>query len=276
MRNARKSLVLVSVMVASLLALSSAGPTQAQGAFTPALPFTIWDIPSVTALDGYGGWLATGNDPAPGPGQALPTYDYLHQVVFKGTSAQAFAEVSLEVIEGEKFASLFVSDLTESRTQTVRIRYPWVGLQYYFLYFVPLAPGIWGGYVYDNGAGVWTTIGLVVLPAGFTQLEPTSVTGVDWTGPDQESCAAFPLADVYRMKPFGVVGQTLVAATADSRHEVAGTCPATTMAEFPTPDFDRYLVGEASVGTPAAASATATPEGRTTEKRPFLGRADRP
>jgi hypothetical protein len=254
MGNARKSLVPVLATVAALLAVILApAPTRAQTAVTPEVPLTVWNVPSASTLDGYGGWLATGNDPTAGSGQAAPFYDYFLEVSFAGS--ESFAQVALVVSGEEKFASLAVVNQEEGREHLVRLRFPWSASRYYFLYITRLAPGVWGGYVYDATAAAWSEIGLVVVPTRLGKLDQSSATGVGWVGPELDSCAAFPLADVYWVKPIGFVGQTPVGATPLQRVKLPGDCPATLDPGIPTPDFDHYQVGVQ--GTATAASATA-------------------
>ena len=260
MMNVRKSCILVSVTVASLLAVSSAAPTNAQAQLSTEVPLTVWEAQSLEPLDGYGGWLATGNDPTAGAGQATPAYSYFHEVYF--ANSESFADIALEVFDGRKSARLFVSDEESGRTHQVRVEFPWAAFRYYFLYLARLAPGIWGGYVHDATAGTWTEIGLVVLPTRLAKLHQESATGVDWIGPELESCSGFPLADVYRVKPLGFVGQAPIPVVATQRVNVPGDCPASVTAGMPTPDFDRYQVGVQGTGdaAPAARSESTRPD----------------
>lgn len=269
MTSVRKSLVLVSVAIASLLTFSSAAPTQAQAAPTIAVPLTVWDIPSATALDAYGGWLVTGNDPTAGVGQADPSYEYFHEVYF--SNSDSFADLSLVVDGGQKYAVLTVADAEEDRVHTVRLRYPWMALRYYFLYMARLAPGVWGSYIHDASSGVWTTIGHVLVPDRLHKLEPFSATGVGWIGPQLESCTAYPLADIYRMKPLGVVGQTPLTATAAERHHLPADCPTALQPGVPTADFDHYTVGTLGSDTAAVTRAEREPS-RADERRPYYDR----
>ena len=224
-------------------------PTSAQTEMSIATPLTLWSAPTSAGLDGYGDWMATFNEPTAGEGQSPPYYEYLHEFYFQGSAS--WGHVSLEKFDNVNVASLYVSDEEESRSHAVSVAFPWEGGRFYFTMVIRQSPGVWTGYAYDYTAATWTTIGSVLVPTRLAKLEPTSVTGVSWEGGFLPSCDAYPLADMVRVAPVGLLGATQLSSVSVDHQNVPADCAAT-ISEF-APQWDRYTLG-VPAGSPAAAA----------------------
>ncbi|MGI9022719.1 MAG: hypothetical protein ACR2HV_05730 [Acidimicrobiales bacterium] len=224
-------------------------PAVAQTPVTSQVPVSIWDTTPSMQFDGMSTWLATFADPAAGAGQSAPVYTYFHEFGF--VDSNSFGQISLDVIGGEKFASLTIVDAEEDREHRVRVPFAWTGNSFYFLWVHRLADGVWGAWAYDNTADQWSFIGALTVPIRLAKLGSPSATGVAWTGPDLENCDAYPQAVMTRRAPTGYVGSTPVQTVFALRDTVEGDCPST-VAEY-VPGWDYYVVGS----EPAAAAAAA-------------------
>ena len=256
MRSPRSSICLA---VAALTLAVGTGigtlPAVAQTPVRPSTPLSVWNAPSTVEFDGLSTWLATFDDPTAGAGQVPPVYDYFHEFYFVGS--ESFGHISLEVVGTEKFASLVIFDAEESREHTVRVRFPWTGNSFYFLWVNRLADGLWGAWAYDNTAATWAFVGSLAVPTRLGKLLSQSTTGVGWTGPDLESCEAYPRAVMTRRAPVGYVGTTSVQTQLVNRFQGDGECP-TTAAPF-VPEWDYYVVGFDPPAAAAAAGLGLTP-----------------
>lgn len=265
MRSMRNRLCLIAAAM-TLAVGAGAGtlPAVAATTVTSAVPLTIWDTPSPMQFDGLSTWLATFADPTAGTGQFTPEYTYFHQFKFGDGTGGDFGHVSLDVINGTKWATLVIVDTVEQREHRVRVLFPWTGNSFYFLWVNKLGPGLWGAWAY-NATGPATFIGAVSVPTRLAKLSSESATGVAWIGPDLETCAAYPEAVMTRRAPTGYIGSTSVQTHLATRTMDPGDCPST-VAPFTT-DWDYYVVGSpapAPAPPVAAASSFQSPSGGTT------------
>ncbi|MCA1693192.1 MAG: hypothetical protein LC733_13735, partial [Actinobacteria bacterium] len=125
----------------TLVGLVAPAPAVAQTPVLPAIPLTIWSAPPGSVLDGIGSWLATGNDPTAGIGQAQADYAYFHEFYF--ANSQSFGDISMLTFGGEKFVELRVFDEEEGRLHRVRVQFPWQAGRFYFPFVYRLASGVW-------------------------------------------------------------------------------------------------------------------------------------
>ena len=254
-------------LVVAAMAIVGTVPTVAQTTVTQQVPFTVWTNEGQVALDGLGSWVATANDPVAGAGQAPADYVYWHEFGFTG-SPDAFGHVSMETSEGAKFVSLIVVEETEDRIHIVRKAFDWQANRFYFPMVSRVADGLWAGWIYDQTAATWTFIGGVVVPAALGRLLPESATGVAWVGPDLESCAAYPRADLFRMSAIGLVGQTAVGSVQSDQVVEPGDCPATIASE--PPGWNHYQLGVEGSAAAAQAAGSSSEDRPDVQERRFL------
>lgn len=232
---------LAMAVVAGLSSLPATAQTAVAAAtVTAQVPLTVWDTPSPMQFDGMSTWMATFDSPTAGTGQGTPFYTYFHEFGFND-GGEDYGHLSLDIVNGEKFATLSIVDVQDARESRVRVLFPWTGNSYYFLWVNRVADGVWGAWVYDNNAAAWTTIGAVLVSTRLAKLGSMSATGIAWTGPDLETCTAYPKAVVTRRAPVGYVGTTSVQTQLVTRNTDTGDCPST-VAAFVT-GWDYYVVG---------------------------------
>jgi hypothetical protein len=218
-------------------------PAVAQVAVEPEADISVWNAPS--SMDGVGSWLATVNDPAAGPGQALPAYAYLHFFYFE--NSDAFGFISLDVDGGQKSATFAIYNPADDTFVGNTVPFNWTAGRLYFPLVYGLGHGTWGGWVYDHAAASWTFIDGETVPLTWGKLRGVSATSVMWVGDPLSSCSAFPLADVMRYPPYGFVGGTIATSLAWTVDTIPGDCPVETSAQE---GWVRYRVGAGA--TPAA------------------------
>ena len=257
MRTARRRSVGLLSMTVLLVAGVVVGsiPSGAQTSVTQQVPFTVWDAQTQTSLDGVGSWVATGNDPTAGAGQAPAGYAYFHEFYFQGSDA--FGHLAMETDGGEKSVSFTVFEPTEDRVHIVNKGFDWQANRFYFPVVRRVADGLWGAWIFDHTANTWTFVGGVVLPATLVKLDPETATGAAWTGADLDSCAAYPKADVFRMAAVGLVGSGTVTAAQSEQIVHPGDCPASVTSE--PPGWNRYQLGADPSAAGVAAQTDPTP-----------------
>ena len=188
-------------------------------------PSSSWAQPATTPLDGLGTWIATGNDPAAGAGQAAPAYLYAQVFGFSGSTA--VGAVGLLTSPAGKFA-VFSARGPDGAPYDAAVPLDWKAGRFYFPLVYQLSPGVWGAWVYDHTASTWVPIGTLDLPSAWAKLAPTATTTAAWFGPTASSCAAYPRAEVAFYRPTGFVGATTTAATLGSTATTPGQCAAET------------------------------------------------
>ncbi|MGH9023008.1 MAG: hypothetical protein ACRDV9_07905, partial [Acidimicrobiia bacterium] len=117
----------------------------------------------------------------------------------------------------------------------------WEGNRVYFTYVYRLSPGTWGMWIYDQAAGTWTLVGVLDLPAGWGKLAATSVTGVDWYGPNAPTCSAYPSADLLVYPAVGYVGSTATTPSLIRHGTKPGDCRSETSSAYTY--WTRYRTG---------------------------------
>lgn len=167
------------------------------------MPFSIWEQPTSTPLDGIGSWVINANTPAAAGGQVGPTYLEGHVFNFAESSAQGV--VSLVTDPAGRFVT-FSATGPDGTPHGAAIPFQWEGSRAYFTYVYQLAPGTWGAWIYDQTAASWTEIGVLYLPQEWGRLSAVSVTTVAWYGPTAGRCSAYPRADAFFYPPIGYVG----------------------------------------------------------------------
>ncbi len=255
MTTTRKTAAWLSACCVMLLVAGgiAATATSAQTELSIQTPLTIWSAQTDAGLDGYGDWMATFNEPTAGAGQSPPYYEYFHEFYFEGSSS--WGHVSLEKYDTVNVASLYVTDEEESRVHAVSVTFPWEAGRFYFTMIIRTGDGIWTGYAYDYTAATWTTIGSVLVPTRLAKLEPVSATGVSWEGGLLPTCDAYPVADMVRVAPTGLIGGTQLPSVVVDHQNAPADCPATISAF--APQWDRYTLGvPASPSTFAAAGGS--------------------
>jgi sugar lactone lactonase YvrE len=205
---------------------------------SPQNPYSVWNQPASTPLDGIGSWVATANDPAPGAGQLPPAYVYGQ--VFGFANSSAAGTVALVTAPTGK-AAVFTVREPNGTSHDVVVAFSWTAGRLYFPLVYRLGPGRWGAWVYDHATSAWTAIGELQLPDSWGKLAPTSLTTVGWFGGTAASCSAFPRADVLNHPPTGFVGGTATTASLGTNSNGPGSCPAQTTIEFDA--WARYRVG---------------------------------
>ncbi len=190
----------------------------------PQRPFTNWTHPAGVPLDGIGGWIATGNDPYPEPGQLVPTYLYGRTFGFAGNpSAQGL--VALVKQMNSKYAVFTVSQ-PSGTVGTAIVPFNWQAGRFYFALVYQLGPGQWGAWVYDNTAAAWVGIGVINTPTAWGELSPATSTTAQWYGRYGGPCSVYPRADVYFFPTYGYQGTDATLSTQSSTGTVPGECPA--------------------------------------------------
>jgi hypothetical protein len=190
----------------------------------PAVPqatTTSWSQPGGSRLDGLAGWVYPVTDPAVA-GRIQPSY--LYGVTFGFAGNAATGSVSLLADPTGRYALFDVVE-ADGSPHTAIVPFAWTAGRFYLPFVYQLAPGTWGAFVYDAGAGSWTTIGSLNLPDAWGKLSPLTATTALWYGPSAASCAAYPLADVVFAPPLGFVGVTVAWAAPGSTANGVGTCP---------------------------------------------------
>jgi hypothetical protein len=212
-----------------------------------AVPVVDWIAPGTEPLDGIGQWVYVPPIPAPGPGQ-LPTTGYVYGPTFllgiggpNATVSQGTVGLSTDA-EGP-IAGIQVITST-SNEAPITIRYDWSPGKLYYLVAYHLGDRVWGAWVYDHAASVWTFIGSQQAYVGSGLLRPesgTAILGAEGTpipafhrgtppivaGP----CTSFPRVDAYFFPPIGYRGTTLSEATLDLSRPALGHCPTETTVE---------------------------------------------
>ncbi|HEX6597676.1 MAG TPA: hypothetical protein VF045_12110, partial [Acidimicrobiales bacterium] len=172
-------------------------------------------------LDGLGTWFATANDPAAKAGQAPARY--LYALGFGFTGSTASGTIGLVTVPEGKFALLTVRG-PDGKSYDAAIPFDWEDGRFYFPLVHQLAPGVWGGWVFDHSGGTWVPIGQVSLPAAWGKLSPSSYTASLWLGAPAATCSAYPAADVLVHPPIGFSGSTTSQGQRGFSGAPAGAC----------------------------------------------------
>jgi len=204
----------------------------------PKVPYSVWDQPATTPLDGLGTWIAVGNEPTASDGQLPPQYLYGHSIRF--TDASATGVIGLATGSAGKLA-LFSATGPDGTAYNTGIAFDWSAGGFYYLFVHEVGPGLWGAQVYDYTADTWTAIGVLNLPVGWGSLSPVSMTMAIWYGPTAQACTAYPRADVSFSPPVGYVGWVSSTANLSTTAMMAGDCPAETSVEAEV--WARYRLG---------------------------------
>jgi hypothetical protein len=245
----RSRLALVAVVLSLAVAAgASTMPAMAQTSVRPSEPRTRWDLgfgAPFRPANGLSTWLATFADPAAGPGQSEPNYSYFLDFSLNLVSSFqiSWGSISLDVVGRQKFATLTITEspLDGSRAHRVQVPFAWKGNSFYFLWVNRLADGLFGGWVYDVTEATWTYIGAVLVPTHLTHVDSTPQTGVEWTGPNLETCDAYPEAVVVFRAPVAYYDSPTQSIADDRGVPFPGDCPATAGPFAPL--WDYYVVG---------------------------------
>jgi hypothetical protein len=203
----------------------------------PQMPYSVWTQPSLTPLDGLGGWIFP-MSPHFAIRGSIP-WSYAYNQYFGFVAGGAVGQVGLFSDSTGSFAvfSVVEADGTE---HNLSVPFQWRHQRFYFPFVTNLGPGSWGAWVYDDAAATWTSIGTLALPADWGKLAPASVTGAPWIGATAGSCARYPQADVLFYPPFGFVGGVGSVASLTVTAAGAGDCPPATSTAGP---WQRYQMG---------------------------------
>ena len=186
-------------------------------------PYTTWNQPVATPLDGLGTWMATANDPVGVGAQVAPDYLYALGFSFAGSSARGV--VGLVTTPGGKKAGVSVVE-ADGTAHNSAVPFAWEAGRFYFPFVYQLGPGQWGAWVYDYTTEAWTSLGVLALPDAWGKLSPDSYTSAGWLGNPAGSCSGYPRAEVFAHAPTGFVGSTAVDAARTGAGVVPGNCAA--------------------------------------------------
>jgi hypothetical protein len=203
-----------------------------------SVPYSVWDQPTTTPLDGIGAWVATVNDPTAAAGQAPPEYLYGHSFRFSASSASGV--VGLGTSRAGKVA-VFGLTGPEGTGFDTGIAFSWAAGHFYFPFVYGVAPGVWAASLYDFTAATWTPIGSLTVPAAWGKLAPSSATMAIWYGGAPRACSSYPKADVVFSPPVGYVGATSTVAGLAGTTTTPAACPAETSVEATV--WARYRLG---------------------------------
>jgi len=178
------------------------------------VPYSVWNQPAATPLDGIGAWVAPANDPTASAGQVAPQYLYGHS--FRFADSPASGVVGLATGGSGKLA-VFSATGPDGTAYNTGIAFNWAAGGFYFPLVYRAAPGVWGASIYDYTAGTWTPIGVL-------KLAPSSTTMAIWYGSAPSSCSAYPRADVFFAPPVGYVGSTATTALSATTATASGDC----------------------------------------------------
>jgi len=201
------------------------------------VPLSLWTYPSVSSLDGVGGWMIPFNEPTAAPGQMDPAYVYSQSFWF--SDVRASGVISLGLGPTGKTASLTITRVNGT-TDRAQIAYPWVGGGAYFLLVYHLGGGHWGGWVVDGATGSWTVIGSLMVAPQDQTLYPATVTHMAWSGAATADCAAYPLAQALLLPSSGYSAGVARASSHVPVARAVGDCP-TTM--WDGPGWEYYALG---------------------------------
>jgi len=212
----------------------TAGPAKA----VERVPYSVWNQPTTTALDGVGTWVDTVNEPAASAGQVPPEYLYGHS--FRFTASAASGVVGLVTGPAGKSAVLSIVG-PDGAGYNAGIAFNWSAGHLYYLFVYGVAPGVWAAFVHDYSSADWTPIGSLTLPPAWGKLSSTTTTTAAWYGAAAPACSAYPRADVIFSPPVGYVGSAATLATSAGTATTTGDCPTETSVEFGV--WARYRLG---------------------------------
>ena len=201
-------------------------------------PYSVWTQPGAAAFDGIGSWIGVVNDPTAASGQLPPTYLFGH--FFGFVNSAALGVIGLVTEPAGKFAVLSIAG-PDGLPRTAVAPFNWTAGHHYFPLVYQVAPGTFGGWVYDYSAGAWTGIGLLNVPLWWGKIDAASVTGVGWYGAVAPTCASYPRAEVVIYPPTGYIGTTPSTASLVRGGANDGDCAAQTSAD--AGGWTRYRVG---------------------------------
>lgn len=202
-------------------------------------------MPTADRPLGIGQWVYVAPIPRAGPGQ-LATTGYVYGPTFFPEGERGVIGLSSDA--GGPIAGIQVEGAT---AELATIRYAWSPGTFYYLLAYHLGNGLWGGWVYDNTASVWTYIGSVqaAKPGLLSNLSVTVVSGAQGVpaaafgqeGPAVASpCSAFPRVDAYFYTPILYWETTYAVSTVQSLRPFPGDCPATATMEG---DWAHFVLG---------------------------------
>ena len=195
------------VLFAAVLAASTAAPASGQTVVVPQTPFSLFQRPAATPLDGMVTWVLVRDAPEIGE-NAVNFYGFTF--VFSG-APNKIGFIGLASFPGGRIAyGLFGSggDLGFEIGNVVPT-FNWKVGRAYLLYVHPLPQNTWEVMVYDSVDRTWTTIvPPTVLPAEWGTFGVGAATAMWMAARDYPTCESIPSADVMIYSPIGISGAT--------------------------------------------------------------------